>query len=144
MEKWIKKLEEAISLNPSEPTLHYNVGVMNMEQKNIENAIKCFKKAIELKPDYADAYNNIGAAIIEKTVPIIEEMNNSLSDFDKYDELQVKQLEIYKQAIPYYESAYKYSSSNINIIQTLMGLYENLEMTEKFNEIKAVYEKLKE
>ncbi len=142
--KFKEKLEEAININPTEPTLHYNVGVMNMEQNNIEGAIKCFEKAIELKPDYADAYNNIGAAIIEKAAPIIEEMNNSLSDFDKYDKLQAKQFEIYKEAIPYYESAYKYNGSNIGIIQTLMGLYENLEMTDKFKEIRAVYDELKE
>ncbi len=143
-EKFKEKLEEAINMNPTEPTLYYNVGVMNMDQKNIDEAIKNFEKAIELKPDYADAYNNIGTAIIEKADPIIEEMNNSLSDFDKYDKLQAQQFEIYKQAIPYYESAYKYYNSNINVIQTLMSLYENLEMTDKYNEIKVVYDELKE
>ncbi len=143
-EKFKVKLEEAINLNPDEPSLHYNVGVMNMEQNNIDEAIKCFKRAVQLKPDYADAYNNIGAAIIKRADPIIEEMNNSLADFDKYDKLQAKQLKIYEEAIPYYENAYEYNGSSISIIQTLMGLYENLEMTDKFNEMKLVYDKLKE
>ncbi len=142
--KFKEKLEEAINLNPSEPSLYYNVGVMNMEQKNNEEAIKNFEKAIELKPDYGDAYNNIGAAIIEKANAIIEEMNNNLSDFDKYDKLQAQQFEIYKQAIPYYESAYKYNNSSISIVQTLMGLYENLEMTDKYKELRAVYDGMKE
>ncbi len=142
--KFKVRLEEAISLNPTEPTLYYNVGVMNMDQKNIDEAIKNFKKAVELKPDYADAYNNIGAAIIEKAAPIIEEMNKSLSDFKKYDKLQAQQFEIYKQALPYYEKAYAYNKTNISTIQTLMGLYENLEMVDKLNEVKAVYDKLKE
>lgn len=143
-EKFKVKLEEAISMNPTEPSLHYNVGVMNMEQGNIDEAIACFEKAIELKPDYSDAYNNIGAAIIEKADPIIEEMNKSLTDFDKYDKLQAEQFDIYKEAIPYYENAYKYNNSSINIVQTLMSLYENLEMTDKHNELKAVYESLKQ
>ncbi len=138
------KLEEAIQLNPTEPTLYYNVGVMNMEQGKIDEAIKFFKKAIELKPDYSDAYNNIGAAIIEKVNPIVEEMNKSLADFDKYDKLQEQQLEIYKEALPYYEKAYKLNNTSISIVQTLMGLYENLEMTEKFKEIRVVFEKLRE
>lgn len=142
--KFKERLEEAIQLNPTEPTLYYNVGVMNMDQQNIDEAIKYFKKAIELKPDYSDAYNNIGAAIIEKTKPIIEEMNKSLSDFKKYDELQAQQFEIYRAALPYYEKAYKYNPTSINIIQTLMGLYENLEMTEKLEDIRAVYEELKQ
>ena len=143
-DKFKSKLEEAINMNPNEPSLHYNVGVMNMEQDNIEEAIKCFEKAIELKPDYADAYNNIGAAIIEKADPIIEEMNKSLTDFDKYDRLQAEQFEIYKQAVPYYENAYKYNSSSISVVQTLMGLYENLEMTDKYEEMRAIYEKMKQ
>lgn len=138
-----KRLEEAIKMNPTEPTLYYNVGVMNMNQKNIDEAIKYFEKAIELQPDYADAYNNIGAAIIEKAGPIIEEMNKSLSDFAKYDKLQVQQFEIYKEALPYYEKAYELNSTNISVIQTLMGLYENLEMTEKLDQIKMVYDELK-
>lgn len=142
--KFKERLEEAISLNPTEPTLYYNVGVMNMDQKNIEEAIKNFEKAIELNPNYADAYNNIGAAIIEKAAPIIEEMNKSLSEFKKYDKLQAQQFDIYRQALPYYEKAYALSPKSINIVQTLMGLYENLDMPAKLNEVKAVYEQLKQ
>ncbi|MDO9595455.1 MAG: tetratricopeptide repeat protein [Lutibacter sp.] len=142
--KFKERLEEAIRLNPTEPTLYYNVGVMNMDQKNIDEAIKNFEKAIELKPDYADAYNNIGAAIIEKAAPIIDEMNKSLADFKKYDKLQAQQFEIYKQALPYYEKAYGLNPKSINIVQTLMGLYENLDMPVKLKEIKVVYERLKQ
>lgn len=142
--KFKERLEEAIRLNPTEPTLYYNVGVMNMDQKNIDEAIKNFEKAIELKPDYADAYNNIGAAIIEKAAAIIEEMNKSLSDFKKYDKLQAQQFDIYRKALPYYEKAYELNPNSINVVQTLMGLYENLEMTDKLDKIKVVYEKLKQ
>jgi tetratricopeptide (TPR) repeat protein len=137
------KLEQAITLNPTEPTLYYNVGVMNMEQGKIDEAIANFEKAIELRPNYGDAYNNIGAAILEKAEPIIEEMNNSLSDFEKYDRLQLQQLEIYKQAVPYYEKAFELNGSSLSVIQTLLGLYENLEMTEKYEEMKAVYDGLR-
>ncbi|MDP3314181.1 tetratricopeptide repeat protein [Lutibacter sp.] len=138
------KLEEAIQLNPTEPTLYYNVGVMNMDQKKLDEAIKFFKKSIELKPDYADAYNNIGAAIIEKATPIIEEMNRNLNDFAKYDKLQAKQFDVYRQAVPYYEKAFEINKTSISVVQTLMGLYENLEMTEKLKAIKPVYEALKQ
>lgn len=143
-EMFKQRLEEAIELNPTEPSLYYNVGVMNMNQKKIDEAIKYFEKAIELQPDYADAYNNIGAAIIESANPIIEEMNKSLSDFAKYDKLQAQQLEIYKKAVPYYEKAFELNKSNLSVVTTLMGLYENLEMTDKLNEIRPIFDELRQ
>ena len=51
-----------------------------MDQGFAKEAITHFQKAIELQPDYSDAYNNIGAAIIEKTKPIVEEMQVSSDD----------------------------------------------------------------
>lgn len=141
--KFKERLEMAIEMNPTEPTLYYNVGVMNMDQKNLDEAIKYFEKAIELNPDYGDAYNNIGAAIIDKAAPIIDEMNKSLSDFAKYDKLQKQQFEIYGKAVPYYEKAFELNKSSISVVQTLMGLYENLGMNEKLEAMQAVYDELK-
>jgi tetratricopeptide (TPR) repeat protein len=138
-----QKLEEAVKINPSDPMLHYNIGVMKMEQKDNEGAIVSFNKAIELKPDYKDAYNNIGAAILAKAEPIVEEMNANLTDFDKYDILQAKQMKIYKEALPYYEKVYEMDGKNISVIQTLMGIYENLEMYDKSKELREIYKSLK-
>lgn len=143
-EQFKNLLIEAININPNDANLYYNVGVMNMDQKNIEEAIFNFKKAIELKPDFAEAYQNVGTAIIDKALPIVEEMNNSLSDFAKYDKLQAKQFEIYKEAIPYYEKAFEIDKTNIGVVQTLLGLYENLSLDEKSDAMRTVYEGLKE
>jgi tetratricopeptide (TPR) repeat protein len=142
--KFKELLEEAIEINSEDPNLFYNVGVMSLDQGDIENAIYNFKKAIELNPDFAEAYQNIGTAIIEKTLPIVEEMNNSLSDFKKYDKLQAQQFDIYREALPYYEKAYELNGDSIGIVQTLLGLYENLEMNAKLTELKAVYDGLRE
>ncbi len=141
--KFKEKLEMAVKLNPTDPMLHYNIGVMKMELKENEGAILSFKKAIELKPNYIDAYNNLGVAILAKAQPIVEEMNKNLSNFTKYDQLQAKQLDIYKEALPYYEKVYEMDSTSRHTIQTLMGIYENLEMVEKAKEIREVYDNLK-
>jgi len=134
-----QKLEEAVKINPNDYMLHYNIGVMKMDLNDNDGAIASFNKAIELQPDYKDAYNNIGAAILAKAEPLVEEMNANLSNFDKYDKLQAQQLAIYKEALPYYEKVYEMDATNISVIQTLMGIYENLEMYEKGKELRAVY-----
>lgn len=135
--KFLEGLTQAISIKPEDPNLHYNVGVITLEQGFTERSIEHFKKAIELKPDYADAYNNIGAAILEKTKPIVEEMNKNLNNFKKYDALKVKQKGVYKEALPYYENAHKYSPKGVEVMKTLENLYEFLGMYDKQKEIKA-------
>ncbi|WP_193315965.1 tetratricopeptide repeat protein [Flavicella marina] len=136
-EKFLEGLRKAIELRPDDPLLFYNVGVLTLEQGYIEESIKAFEKAIELKPDYADAYNNIGVAILEKTKPIIEEMNENLSNFKKYDELNEKQKVVYKEALPYFEKTLELKPQNENTLSTLVGLYELLEMYDKQKEMKA-------
>ncbi len=141
--KFKEKLEEAVKINPTDPTLFYNIGVLTLEQKKPEESIKFFQKAIDLKPDYADAYNNIGAAILEKNIAIVEEMNKNLNNFKKYDELRAKQLQVYKESLPYYEKAHELNKSNVSTMQTLMGIYENLEMDVKYKALKSLYDKTK-
>ena len=138
-EKFLAGLKKAIELRPNDPQLYYNVGVLTLEQGYEKEAIESFQKAIELKPDFSDAYNNIGVAILEKTKPIIEEMNNNLNNFDKYDALMLEQKKVYKEALPYFENTLKHAAKNEAVMKTLVGLYELLEM---YDEQKAVQAKI--
>ena len=45
--------------------MHYNLGVTLQELNQLDAAIKCYKKAITIKPDYAIAYNNLGVTLQE-------------------------------------------------------------------------------
>lgn len=135
-EKFLAGLKEAISIKPNDPQLYYNVGVLTLEQGYVDESIMAFKKAVELKPDYADAYNNIGVAILERTKPIIEEMNKNLSNFKKYDALNLQQKEVYKDALPYFEKTLEIRPKNEGTLSTLIGLYEILEMYDKQKETK--------
>lgn len=139
-QKFKEKLEEAVKINPTDHILHYNIGVMKSDLKDLDGAIESYQKAIENKPDYADAYNNIGAAILDKAKPIVEEMNANWNNNKKYYELQAKQLELYKQALPYFEKAYSFDKSSVNVMQNLINIYEQLEM---YDQSKAVRENLK-
>lgn len=141
--KFKEKLEEAVQINPSDYVLHYNIGVMKSDLKDLDGAIESYNKAIALKPDYVDAYNNIGAAVLAKAEPIVEEMNNNLNNFAKYDELQAKQLDIYREALPYFEKAFSIKKDNLSVIQALMGIYEQLEMYDKSKEMRVIYNNLK-
>jgi tetratricopeptide (TPR) repeat protein len=133
-------MKEAIKQDPNNPNLHFNVGVINQEQGNVEEAKSYYNKAIELDPNYADAYINLGALTLEKDKEFVEEMNKNLSNFSKYDAIKAKQKELYKEVLPFYEKAYTIKKKDIEIVRTLMSLYENLEIDDKFKEMKAIWD----
>lgn len=142
-DKFAELMEQAIKLDPTNATLYFNLGVMSMEQKEAEKAKEYYRKAIELKPDYRDAYVNLGSALLEKDTQLVEEMNQNLSNFDKYDEIKARQVELYNEVIPLYEKAFELDSKDIDTIRTLMSLYENVEREAEFQEMKTLYDGLK-
>lgn len=136
-------MSQAIELDPTNPTLYFNLGVIAGEQGEAEKSKEYYKKAIELDPEYADAYINLGSALLEDDKVLVEEMNKSLNDFDKYDEIKAKQVALYKEVIPVYEKAYSLRPNDLDTIRTLMSLYENTEMDDEFQSMKAKYDSMK-
>lgn len=142
MDKFGELMEEAIKRDPNNSTLYYNLGVVNYNQGNFEEAKSNYKKAIELKPDYFDAYMNMAVAILEKEKEIVEEMNKNLSDFDKYDELAAKQKQVYKDALPYLEKADE-GARSLDTVRTLLNIYETLEMEDKAKPFRELYKTMR-
>tara|TARA_B100000795_G_scaffold269876_1_gene260852 strand:- start:3831 stop:5078 length:1248 start_codon:yes stop_codon:yes gene_type:complete len=142
MDKFGDLMEEAITLDPKNPTLFFNLGVVNQNQKKTDEAVKYYKKAIELKPDYADAYMNLSAAILSGQLAIVNEMNNNLSNFKKYDELEAKQKELYKKALPYLEKADGIKRS-LETVRSLLNIYDILEMNDKADALRPIYKEMR-
>ncbi len=142
-EEFATLMNEAIKLDPTNASLYFNLGVISGEQGDLEKAKEYYNKAIELNPDYVDAYVNLGSAMLDKDKELVERMNKNLSNFDKYDEIKAEQVKLYKEVIPVYEKAYNLRPDDIDTVRTLMSLYENAEMDDKFMEMKNKYDSLK-
>lgn len=137
-------MEEATIKDPANPELQYNLGVIAAEGGDNESAIKYYKRAIELDPNYADAHNNMAVIILENDQKIVEKMNalgTSAADNKKYDEYKLQRLGIYKEALPYLEAAFKIKP-NIYTARTLKNIYSALEENAKFKEMSAKVEEL--
>ena len=143
MDKFGELMEEAIKLDPKNPMLFFNLGVVNANQNKINEAMVYYKKAIELKPDYADAYMNMAVAILDGEKAIIEEMNNNLSNFDKYEELEQKQKNLYREALPYLEKADELKRST-DTVRSLLNIYDVLEMEEKADKLRPIYKEMRQ
>ena len=142
-DEFAKLMNEAIELDPKNPSLFFNLGVISGEQGDIEKAKEYYNKAIELDPDYADAYINLGSAMLEDDRALVEEMNQNLNNFDKYDEIKARQVDLYKEVIPLYEKALDIRPDDIDTIRTLMSLYENTGMDDKFQAMRKKYDAMK-
>jgi len=55
-----------VEINPADPDGHYNLGVCLVNLGNGEEALAQFQKAVELKPDYAEAYFQLGSLYISQ------------------------------------------------------------------------------
>ena len=138
-----KIINEVIINDPNNPDLYYNLGVASAKNNEKEEALIYYTKAIELNPDYIEALINKAQLILDGESAIVEEMNalgTSNADYDKYDLLKKKKNDIYREALPYLESASKLRPESLDIVRTLKGIYGMLGMDEEENAMKAIIE----
>ena len=138
-------LKKATEMDPTNPELQYNLGVIAAESKQIEEAKAHYNKAIELDPKYTNAYINLSALILGQEEALIEEMNGlgtSRADDKRYDELREERQGLYKEAVPYLVTALDLDAKNSSAAKTLMNIYSILGETEKHKEMKAILDSL--
>jgi len=135
--KFTDLMKEAVKLQPNNPSLFFNIGVVSMDQGKVDDAIAAYKKAIELKPDYSDAWLNLAYAKIADDKKLVAEMEKNINDFDKFDEIKAKQLEMYKKALPTFEKALEFNQNRTDLMRTVIALYENLDIPDKMKALKA-------
>jgi tetratricopeptide (TPR) repeat protein len=54
--------EQALAIDPTLATAHYNLGMALKEQGQLAAAINHYQQAVTLQPDYAEAHQNLGVA----------------------------------------------------------------------------------
>lgn len=58
----IEAFNHSLQLNPAQPVVHFNLGVVYGDLQRYKEAIKAYREAVGLKPDYPLAYFNLGNA----------------------------------------------------------------------------------
>lgn len=139
-DKFKELLELATKKDPENVELQYNLGVISAESGNTNEAMGYYNKALELDPNYINAYINSAALVLGKEEPIINEMNNlgsSAADNKRYDLLREQRQNIYKEAVPFLTKALEINPKSVNAAKTLMNIYSVLGETDKFKAMKA-------
>lgn len=146
LENYVRIIKEASDKNPKDADLVYNLGVAYVKMNNEVEATKYFKKTIEMKPDYVNAYINLANFKIDEQSRIFEEMNslgNSSAENKKYNEMMDKKNKLLEEAIPYLETALTYKPNNLDILNLMTQIYPTLGMDDKYKETKAKIESIK-
>ena len=145
VDQYQKLISKALEIEPNNVDLIFNLGVVNAEKGNFEDAISYYDKVITIDLNYTKAYLNAAALILDKEGPMIEEMNSlgtSTADYNRYDELKLERENLYKKAIPYLEKVFELENDNLNAARTLRNIYSQLDETESYNKYKVIVAEL--
>ena len=142
-EKAANILNAALIKWASDPTFQRYLGVSYMNEGKEVEAEAAFKKAIELNPEYMDAFIDLGNLYLEKGNRLSTEANElPLEETEKYEELTAQAKEAFGLAIPYLEKIVAKDANNLSVLQILRELYIRVGDTAKAGEMKAKIDEL--
>jgi tetratricopeptide (TPR) repeat protein len=130
-------LDKALEKDPSNPSFHFARGVSLDKLGRQDEAIEAYKKSIELKPDNADVYYNLGVVYVNRGVKQFEVANAvPTNEQARYEVEKNKADDQFKKAIPYLENAVKYNPKEDSWKNQLKNLYYRLKMMDKYEALK--------
>jgi tetratricopeptide (TPR) repeat protein len=132
-------LSMAIAKDPSNAQLHFASGVTFDRLGKKPESEASYKKAIEVKPDYFDAYYNLGALYFNQAKELLDKANAEKDD-KKYQAGKKIADAAFENALPYLEKAHQLDPKDVSTMISLKGLYAQLNRMDKFKEIKQKLE----
>lgn len=120
----LNKAKETVDQYPNDKFTNYNYGTMLLELKQYEDAVKYFKKSLELDPKYEDALYNIAACYINWGIQVREkeeERNITEPTYKRY----------FEQALSYLEQLSQVNPNDYRTWERLGQVYAVLGMNDK-------------
>ncbi len=136
-DKAVEFLNTAIANEPNNAQLYDVLGrVYETGFKDYAKAEEAFAKANQLDPENTDILSNLGRVYYNQAVNKQGEAN-LINDAKLYQEELSKAKDLFRKALPFFEKAYGLQPDNTEFMIALRGIYYNLDMGEKFEEMDA-------
>lgn len=143
----LNKLVERTKTEPRNATNFFNMGVIYKESGEEEKAVSAFNKAVEIDPNYKDAYINLAFMKLKKEAEYVEIINANLGVSNKekqtYKEYSAKRKALYLEALPYFEKAFNVDKNDAETAKLLRQAYQAAEMYEKEDQMREVENSLR-
>ncbi|MCE7990998.1 MAG: tetratricopeptide repeat protein [Roseivirga sp.] len=136
MKEALNYMDRALINDSENAVLYFSRGTIHDNFKESTKAEADYKTALQINPEYFDANYNLGALYFNLGVDI----NNQAGLEDDNAEYEKKKNEaenLFRKSIPYLEKAQNIEPSHQATLQSLMQLYVRLNMTEKYEAVKA-------
>jgi len=134
-------IDAAIKSDDKSAVLWNVKGRILENDKNKDEAIKCYEKALELDPNFADAMGNIGRIYYNHAVEELERVN-SIKDDRTYLKEKVKMKALFEKPKPYFEKARTFSPEERDYVIALRGIYYNLQLTKDYEAMDKILKDL--
>ena len=136
-----KAVKQILDQGSKDPNLYFNLGVTTSKSAGQEaEAEQYYLKAIELNPQFVNAYLNLGILQLNGEDKLVEEMNNlgtSAKELKRYEVVKKQRDDKYRASLKYIEKAYQIDPKNEDV-KTLLGvLYQGLDMEAEYKALKA-------
>ena len=149
-DKALNDLEKAAALDATNPSIFFAIGTSydrivgdTTQTKEVRDdafskAINAYKKAIELKENYFDAYYNMGAIYVNKASVIMDIANQlDLNAVDEYNALKEEADGMLTASLPYLQKAHEIDPADRNTMISLKEIYTRLKMYDELKKINA-------
>jgi tetratricopeptide (TPR) repeat protein len=145
--KFAELMKEAISKDPNNHILYFNLGVITAEQGNRTDARSYYERAIELDSSYDASYLNLAALILNGETELVDQMNSlgtSRADNVKYEKLQKQRESLFLEAVPVLQKLIDIDPTNTEALTTLKNIFGTVGDVDNFNKVKVKLEALQQ
>lgn len=127
-----------VKMSSKKPDIYKMLALIALQNKDIEKTKKALEEAKALNPndsELVDAefqlYFTLGYDFLKNDSKLVDEINASVADKEKYDSLMENRKKTFKSSLPYLEKAYQLKPTDTNTKILLRSAYDILEMKEK-------------
>jgi tetratricopeptide (TPR) repeat protein len=136
--RFLELAEKAESDNPS---IYFAKGTLYEKMGEKEKAMEAYKQSLEVDPEFFNSWFNIGALHFNNAVELYD-IANTKDDLEEYNKAKAAADEELRKAIEPMEKAYQINPNEKSTLETLQTIYYRLQMTDKYEEVKAKLENM--
>lgn len=140
----IAKIIDQAQKNPTNKLYPFYLGIAYNGVNDADKAEEAYKKAIAIDPNYADAYTNLGAVLLNKGINTYNTANKLPQNKQKeYDVMIKKANEQFEVALPYLLKAVDLNPSSRVALESLKKYYIIKKDKVKMDEVNEKLKRLK-